>query len=666
MEHQLQIRHEKDGEHSFRIVRPSDGKHTEPVALDSPASIVEGRPLSNLQKDIRWYLENFLELPMEPDIAKSERILTAMETWGSDCFEKLLKNQPWYEDARQAGLENLRLKIASESPEILSWPWEALRDSREGPLAQRCRIERQLVELNDPLPLPANLPVDRINILLVIARPYGDQDVGLHALSRPMLKSIREMNLPVAIYSVRPPTFEQLRKMLQERPGFYHIVHFDGHGGYADPKKEQLEMDRKFRGGAQGSLVFEDEINKPKPVDAETLSILLAEHRIPIMVLNACRSARIDDHAEDAYASVAAALLRAGIRSVVAMGFDLYVSGAQQFIPAFYQRLLKSGDVGEAVRAGRQAMLLNKDRPCFFGRIPLDDWLVPVLYQQLPANETVLPHLSAASKDDGKNDYQSLLPEEVNNLAHDDFIGRDSAVLELERACIRHSTLLIQGMAGIGKTTLAMGFVQWLADTNGLKMGVFWFNFSDISNVEYVINRMVEKLHGLNYCSQSMDARLNLLVKKFKEKPYLIVWDNFESVSGIAGTKVSPGLKDGDRQILKALLQRLQGGRTRILITSRSPEDWLEQPERLPLKGLRGEELWQYCNTLAQGKYLVIDRKRTGLPGFAGGFGRQSPRYPDGAVAVSRSENHRCTRGAEKDTQRLHRGQSHTGGVQDI
>ena len=35
MDHQLQIRHEpKDGKHSFRIVRSSDGKHTEPVALD--------------------------------------------------------------------------------------------------------------------------------------------------------------------------------------------------------------------------------------------------------------------------------------------------------------------------------------------------------------------------------------------------------------------------------------------------------------------------------------------------------------------------------------------------------------------------------------------------------------------------------------------------------
>jgi CHAT domain-containing protein len=102
------------------------------------------------------------------------------------------------------------------------------------------------------------------------------------------------------------------------------------------------------------------------------------------MVLNACQSAMLDEHAEDAFAAVAASLQKAGIRSVVAMAYSLYVSGAQVFLPDFYRRLFQSGDVLEAVRAGRQAMLRHKGRICYVGEHPLDDWLVPVVYQQDP------------------------------------------------------------------------------------------------------------------------------------------------------------------------------------------------------------------------------------------------------------------------------------------
>ena len=620
MENQLQIRHvsKQNGGYDFYVVRSAaDGKITETVTLDSPsASIVAGRPNSSLQKDIRWYLEEFLTLPLEPDIEVADRVEDALKKWGIDCFNKLFQNQArdWYGDARRNGLENLRLKIASKSPEILGWPWEALEDPMVGPLAHHCRIERQLDDLHDPPPLPDKLPGDCINILLVIARPYGEQDVGLHALSRPLLDKIREQNLPVRIHSVRPPTFEQLRAMLREKPGFYHIVHFDGHGGY-DQSKAHADFSRTFRGGAQGTLVFETPDAEPRPVDAETLGILLAEHRIPIMVLNACQSARIDEEAEDAYASVAGSLLRGGIRSVVAMGYNLYVSGARQFVPAFYQRLLESGDVSEAARAGRQAMLSENMRPCYFGTLPLKDWLVPVLYQQGFSPESILPILTAPSDSPPgePSETQSPLPKEVEELDPDDFIGRDRAVLDLERACRQKTqgAILVNGMAGIGKTTLVKGFLRWMADTNGLENVPFWFEFDDIHSAEYVVNRLVESLFGLDHCRHDMPTKLDALAKEFKSRPYILVWDNFESASGIENTEVHGLLNEEDRLILKRLIQKLRNGKTKILITSRSPEHWLEEKhcDRLPLSGLKGEELWQYCNTVVQEIGLKLDRK---------------------------------------------------------
>jgi hypothetical protein len=31
---------------------------------------------------------------------------------------------------------------------------------------------------------------------------------------------------------LRPPTFEQLTRVLTDKPGHYHVLHFDGHGTF--------------------------------------------------------------------------------------------------------------------------------------------------------------------------------------------------------------------------------------------------------------------------------------------------------------------------------------------------------------------------------------------------------------------------------------------------
>lgn len=607
---QLQIRHigYQDGQPQFDVIRLPDGKSSRSVTLTPPEQVtVEGRPTSNLQQDLRWYLEAFLNYPFDPETGVAERVQDALRLWGEQCFAALFQGQAllWFDAARRQGLETLHLKIAGDDPRILAWPWEALRDPDGATLAHACRIERQLGKLHDPLPLPDNLPQDRINILLVIARPYAERDVGFHALSRPMIELLHKQKLPVRIDVLRPPTFNQLRQTLHEQRGFYHIVHFDGHGGYGEAGHSGSPHSYK---GLQGMLIFEDEQAQPSPVTAEQLTQLVAEYRIPIMVLNACQSARIDERADDAFASVAAALLKAGIRSVVAMGYNLYVSGAQQFVPAFYQRLLASGNVAEATRAGRQAMLAHDGRVCARGEFPLQDWLVPVLYQQDAVTLPTFTQTAAPSS----SDADDSLPAEARELGDYGFIGRERAVQALERARLQQqqAAFLIHGMAGVGKTTLAIGYLHWLRDTNGLGAGVFWFGFDAIRNAEYLVNQLVDALFGTNARAAPLEQKRAALVRELRAQPYLLVWDNFESASGIPGTEVTPLLSDDDRNLLKSLLKHLRGGKTKVLITSRSPENWLAAQEcfRLPLSGLQGEELWEYCNALVRDLGLTIKR----------------------------------------------------------
>ena len=44
-----------------------------------------------------------------------------------------------------------------------------------------------------------------------------------------------EQKLAAEVTVLRPPTFARLQEALAESPGRFHILHFDGHGGYGPP-----------------------------------------------------------------------------------------------------------------------------------------------------------------------------------------------------------------------------------------------------------------------------------------------------------------------------------------------------------------------------------------------------------------------------------------------
>jgi tetratricopeptide (TPR) repeat protein len=610
---QLQIAHKGfDAEQRalFEVIRQSDGKHGGEAALESPTQI-QIAPNRTLMTELRWYLEEYLTVPYGAYVNQAKQIEERLERWGRECFDALFGTghaRDWFSDARKAGLEKLQLKIASDDPAVLAWPWEALCGEDDGSLAHCCCIERQLSEIGEAPALSKGLSVDHINILMVIARPYGDSDVDYCTLARPLIEYVKGKKLPVHIDLLRPPTFDQLRALLHEKESHYHIVHFDGHGGFGN-------FTADARSAPEGVLLFEKEEGEPDLIEASRLGDELKKYHIPIMVLNACQSATVDEHAQNPFSSVATSLLKAGIRSVVAMSYSLYVSGAQQFVPAFYDRLFESGDVAEALRAGRQKMFACPDRNSAIGKYPLRDWMVPVLYQQAMPGKVIIPKLESgvAPKDVEDTDVENLTQSYLQSPA--DFIGREQAVLSLERALRRRpAAILIHGMAGVGKTTLAKGFLQWLHDTNGQGLGTFWFSFEDIRSSEAVIDTLVGEILGTQAMALPMDKKLPLLTQVLREYPFILLWDNFESASGIPGTEVSALLREEDREQLKELLNALYGGKTKVLITSRQKEDWLSSQEcyRLPgLEGLQGEELWQYCTAIVEDLKLKLDRSST-------------------------------------------------------
>lgn len=130
----LIIRHltSEGREHRFQVQRLSDGKSADPVSLADPSTTpVPDRPQSGLSTEVRWYLERFLEYPFPPETDRAERLQAVLDDWGQENFSALFgsgRGRDFYHDAERSGLEHLTLKVATDDPRILAWPWEALRD----------------------------------------------------------------------------------------------------------------------------------------------------------------------------------------------------------------------------------------------------------------------------------------------------------------------------------------------------------------------------------------------------------------------------------------------------------------------------------------------------------------------------------------------------------
>ena len=224
------------------------------------------------------------------------------------------------------------------------------------------------------------------------------------------------------------------------------MVHFDGHGTWLDLADLGIEPEGTNSGGAGGGsagggvglsphmygvsvagpvrpgqhgyLLFEDpgSAENQQLADGPALGRLLTDTGVPVLVLNACRSAfaeasdqpgdppgpgpggtgtapaagqgdglAADVHARiRAYGSLAAEVADAGVPGVVAMRYNVYVVTAAQFVADLYAHLLSGRSLGQAATAARRALAADPVRQIGAAPVELQDWAVPVVYEAAP------------------------------------------------------------------------------------------------------------------------------------------------------------------------------------------------------------------------------------------------------------------------------------------
>jgi hypothetical protein len=363
-------------------------------------------------EDLRWYLEEYAEFPYDPAPTIAARVEHRIAEIGNALFDAVFRSS---DDARdlwailRADLSDTRIEVAAEvgSPGI---PWELLRDpATDVPLALRARAFVRTLPTPAQRPRLPGLTDGAVRILLVISRPGGGDDVPFRSVASRLIAALGTSTDRYQLDVLRPATFARLSQVLRQahlRGEPYHVVHFDGHGAYLSYRPQAGAAPLVYgtpRPGSHGYLAFEDPTNPDgvEMVDGPTLGALLAETQVPVLVLNACRSAHAEPLAEPspapeegdpadphaqvrAYGSLAQEVMDAGVAGVVAMRYNVYVVTAAQFVADLYSALRQGQPLGEGVSLGRKQLDANPVREFAGERVDLQDWPVPVVYEAAP------------------------------------------------------------------------------------------------------------------------------------------------------------------------------------------------------------------------------------------------------------------------------------------
>jgi len=646
----LRLTQTTEGQDKYRVQVALEGDGLPRQTATAP---VQFALTAQEQEDLRWYLEDFLERPHDPAPKIAARIETRMAEIGTELFKAVFHAD---DDARdlwatlRTRLNDTRVEIITAVREAAAIPWELIRDPKtDTPLALRARA---FVRAQPQAAQPPQLPQTEsgpIRILLVICRPGGGEDVPFRSVATRLIKGLSgSAREAFQLDVLRPPTFEQLSRVLRAAKDAgqpYHVVHFDGHGVYEevlDPSA-LAEILKKLsplllsgpRAGAHGYLAFENPQMEEnlQLADGPALGKLLADTDVPVLVLNACRSAHAetpdspplisgegpgvgatDIHSQvRAFGSLAQEVMDAGVAGVVAMRYNVYVVTAAQFVANLYASLAQGHTLGEAVTLGRKQLHAQPLRTIAYDPRPLQDWPVPVVYEAAPIALFPKPgrgepsplHITLGAGDAAP--ARGALDPSLPPSPDAGFYGRDETLLALDRAFDTQPIVLLHAYAGSGKTATAAEFARWYALTGGVEGPVLFTSFEQYKPLARVLDQ-IERVFGpaleaagVNWLALPDDARCQVALQVMEQVPVLWIWDNVEPVAGFpAGT--DSAWSAAEQRELADFLRAARGTKARFLLASRRDErGWLgDLPRRITIPPMPMQERVQLARALAE------------------------------------------------------------------
>lgn len=258
------------------------------------------------------------------------------------------------------------------------------------------------------------------------------------------------------------------------------------------------------------------------------------------------------------------------------MSHSVLVETARRFVDAFYRALAGGQRVGDAMLAGQRALKDDTFRGRIFGagEFRLEDWFVPVLFQEkddpqlfkmAPAKQTV-------------DDFKTRLATRLGELPKEPetgFVGRSRELLALQRLLRTERYAVVRGQGGEGKTALAAEFARWLVRSQQMHRTAL-VSVESHGNLRAVVDALGRQLVGAGFTAAGdLDDAIQQVERALREQPALLVVDNMESIllPPFMREETPEALTEDLRRELDAILKLcarlLRAGETRLIFTSR-------------------------------------------------------------------------------------------------
>jgi tetratricopeptide (TPR) repeat protein len=520
-------------------------------------------------KKIRWYLENYAtEYSTDIDFQSADSIANKLPLVGNVLFNKAFatrQTQRLFKKFRDQHELGRLLTITADDPTILSLPWELLHPANKGSnflinemphISIRRRTHgKKAFEIE---------PKNQAHILFVISSPQNVGVVNPPANTQAILNALGE-NKRVTVEFLRPATLKKLRDRLKNKklPSI-DVIHFHGPSRQNASLIEQAKADLKslpiaIKNEANINLtkdttylLFEKDNNDPFIVPTPLIANLLNRYQVPLVILSACRWARVED--KENVDSVAAELSANGIPFVLAIRYWMLKPATQILFQTFYQGLAQGKKIGAALHTARLALYEKNERREILSqkglfKINLQDWFSPVLYQL--GNDAALLTSVKSEEENASIEENKFISNNLPRQQRAGFFGRGSELWEIERCFKRGKRRFIISslIPGQGKTCLAQEAGRWLQRIGLFKRVVFidYANCQGLDPVSVAVSTIANVLQ-----KNLLDA--DAVTQALRRIPTLLIFDNIDALATFAEStpaftdqveeKTKPALKE--------------------------------------------------------------------------------------------------------------------------
>ena len=420
--------------------------------------------------------------------------------YGKAIFQALFPDGTAARQALDAAPERILLVALHDELDAVPWEYAYRPDGSsvddfvvlECPFVRGLPAEQRI----DPPALESGL-----HIVVVPSNPLDKrvEPLNIDGEWMNLKESIQEIPYAISLERARPPTIEQLRRLVAGQR--QRVVHFMGHGG----QDEQV--------GA--FLCFEREDGALEAVTAQQF-VRRVRNTVFLVTLNACVTAQ---PGETTFSNLASALAREKVPYALGMRFSIYDKDARAFSHSFYDNLARGVPVEEALLQARMTLARKAD-PWVVG--------VPVLYSALSA-----PAAGFACQPGEPTVEEHQPPIEATGLprAEGVFQGRIEELVQLGSYLTgdsRQRLVTIHGSGGQGKTALAHEAVERFA--HAWPGGVWSISLENLPSRAVFLNALARFL-GLAFPGGAdLDEIERQIVSRLSQRRTLIVLDNAETL----------------------------------------------------------------------------------------------------------------------------------------